>query len=72
MACYKIMAVRLGKRTEGTKKIASIWQEGRRTMELQSVEQDSLTGQSLTTCFVLIAAWAGEKNLALQQLAIAG
>ena len=43
-------------------------QEGRRAMELLPAEKDSFTAQSLMAYFALIAAWAGEKNLALQQL----
>src|SRR5262249_21460207 len=46
-------------------------QEGRRAMELTPVEQDSVTGQNVMAYFALIAAWAGEKDLALQQLATA-
>jgi hypothetical protein len=46
-------------------------QEGRRAIELQPVEKDSLTAQSLMANFALIAAWVGEKDLALQQLATA-
>jgi len=46
-------------------------QEGRRAMELQPMEKDSLSAQSLMAYFALIAAWAGEKDLALQQLATA-
>jgi len=53
----------------GNKKTAL--QEGRRAMELLPVEKDSFTAQSLMAYFALIAAWAGEKDLALQQLAIA-
>src|SRR5437867_190240 len=46
-------------------------QEGRRAMELLPVEKDSITGQSVRAYFAVIAAWAGEKDLALQQLAAA-
>src|SRR5262245_24400314 len=46
-------------------------QEGRRAMELLPVEKDSITGQGAMAFFAVIAAWAGEKDLALQQLAIA-
>jgi len=46
-------------------------QEGRRAMELEPVEKDSFTAQSLMAYFALIAAWVGEKDLALQQLAAA-
>jgi len=43
-------------------------QEGRRAMELLPVEKDSIDGQSVRAYFAVIAAWAGEKDLALQQL----
>jgi len=46
-------------------------QEGRRAMELLPVEKDSIDGQALMAYFAVIAAWAGEKDLALQQLATA-
>src|SRR4030095_1790949 len=46
-------------------------QEGRRAMELLPVEKDSISGQSVRAFFAVIAAWAGEKDLALQQLATA-
>ena len=45
-------------------------QEGRRSIELTPVEQDSVTGQNVMAYFAVIATWAGEKDLALQQLAI--
>src|SRR5262245_13122232 len=35
-------------------------QEGRRAMELEPVEKDSFTAQSLMAYFALIAAWVGE------------
>src|SRR5262249_11916180 len=46
-------------------------QEGRRAMELLPVQKDSYGGEALMAYFALIAAWAGEKDLALQQLATA-
>jgi hypothetical protein len=46
-------------------------QEGRRAMELLPVEKDSIDGQSVRAYFAVIAAWVGEKDLALQQLAAA-
>ena len=46
-------------------------QEGRRAMELLPVEKDSIDGQSVRAYFAIIAAWVGEKDLALQQLATA-
>jgi serine/threonine protein kinase/tetratricopeptide (TPR) repeat protein len=44
-------------------------QEGRRAMELLPVQKDFPGGQALMAYFALIAAWAGEKDLALEQLA---
>jgi hypothetical protein len=35
------------------------------------VEEDSVDGQAVMAYFAVIAAWAGEKDLALQQLAMA-
>ncbi len=46
-------------------------QEGRRAMELLPVEKDAVDGQAVMAYFAIIAAWAGEKDLALQQLAAA-
>ena len=46
-------------------------QEGRRAMELLPVEKDPYDAQLLMAYFALIAAWAGEKDLALQQLRVA-
>src|SRR6266496_1283363 len=46
-------------------------QEGRRAMELLPVEKDAVDGQAVMAYFAIIAAWAGEKDLALQQLATA-
>jgi TolB-like protein/Tfp pilus assembly protein PilF len=46
-------------------------QEGRRAMELLPVEKDALDGQAVMAYFAVIAAWVGEKDLALQQLAAA-
>ena len=43
-------------------------QEGRRAMELMPVEKDATNGQRMITYFALIAAWVGEKDLALEQL----
>ena len=41
-------------------------------MELMPVEKDSINGQRMQIYFAVIAAWVGEKDLALQQLALAG
>ena len=48
---------------------AAALQEGRRAMERLPVAKDSIDGQALMAYFAVIAAWAGEKDLALQQLA---
>ena len=42
--------------------------EGRRAMELLPVEKDSVTGDLLLGNFAMIAAWVGEKDLAIEQL----
>ncbi len=54
----------------GKKEVAST--EGKRAMELMPVEKDSINGQRMQIYFAIIAAWVGEKDLALQQLALAG
>jgi TolB-like protein/class 3 adenylate cyclase/Tfp pilus assembly protein PilF len=46
-------------------------QEGRRAIELLPVEKDSMNGGVMIAYFAVIAAWTGEKDLALQQLEIA-
>jgi serine/threonine-protein kinase len=43
--------------------------EGRRAIELLPVEKDSLNGSQMLVYFAMIAAWAGEKEVALQYLA---
>jgi TolB-like protein/Flp pilus assembly protein TadD len=43
-------------------------QEGRLAMELLPREKDAINSDVLFAYFALIAAWAGEKDLALQQL----
>ncbi len=43
--------------------------EGRRAIELTPVEKDSIGGSMMPVYFALIAAWAGEKEIALQLLA---
>jgi adenylate cyclase len=54
----------------GKKEVAL--EEGKRAMELMPVEKDSINGQRMQIYFAVIAAWVGEKDLALQQLALAG
>jgi tetratricopeptide (TPR) repeat protein len=43
-------------------------QEGRRAMELLPRERDAIDGEKLIAYFAVIAAWAGEKDLAIEQL----
>jgi serine/threonine protein kinase/tetratricopeptide (TPR) repeat protein len=45
--------------------------EGRRAVELLSVEKDAINGPLMIEYLAMIAAWVGEKNLACEQLAIA-
>ena len=42
--------------------------EGRRAIALTPMEKDVITGSRVLQCFAITAAWAGEKELALQQL----
>jgi hypothetical protein len=42
--------------------------EGRRAIELLPVEKDSMNGSQMLVYFAMIAAWAGEKETALQYL----
>jgi serine/threonine protein kinase/Tfp pilus assembly protein PilF len=44
--------------------------EGRRAIELLPVEKDFIDGNHMVQYFAITAAWAGEKELALQQLEI--
>src|SRR5205814_9911653 len=43
-------------------------QEGRRATDLVPVAKDALNGTSMIQYFAVIAAWVGEKGLALEQL----
>jgi TolB-like protein/class 3 adenylate cyclase/Tfp pilus assembly protein PilF len=43
--------------------------EGRRAVELLPVEKDSINGAHLIEYFAMTAAWAGEKDIACEQLA---
>jgi serine/threonine protein kinase/tetratricopeptide (TPR) repeat protein len=45
--------------------------EGRRAVELLPVEKDAINGPRMVAQLAIIAAWAGEKDLACEQLAIA-
>jgi serine/threonine protein kinase/tetratricopeptide (TPR) repeat protein len=45
--------------------------EGRRAVELLSVEKDGINGPRMIMYFAIIAAWVGDKDLACEQLAIA-
>ena len=52
----------------GNKKEAT--QEGRRAVELLPVSKDSINGALLVQYLAVIYAWIGQKDLALEQLAI--
>lgn len=54
----------LGRREEALR-------EGRRAVELLPVEKDAINGTRMISYLAMIAAWAGEKDLACEQLAIA-
>ena len=43
-------------------------EEGRRAIELMPVEKDATNGSRVLQYFAITAAWAGDKELALQQL----
>jgi serine/threonine-protein kinase len=43
-------------------------QEGRRAVELVPIEEDAINGEAMNQYFAMIAAWAGEKNLACERL----
>src|SRR5207245_9469827 len=43
-------------------------EEGRRAIALTPLEKDVTNGSSVLQYFAITAAWAGEKELALQQL----
>ena len=45
--------------------------EGRRAVELSRPEKDAIRGPAMIKYLAMIAEWAGDKNLACQQLAIA-
>jgi TolB-like protein/class 3 adenylate cyclase/Tfp pilus assembly protein PilF len=45
--------------------------EGRRAVELLPVQQDAINGPLMIEYLAMIAAWAGDKDLACEQLAIA-
>ena len=44
---------------------------GRRAVELLPVEKDAINGPLMIKYLAMIAAWAGDKDLACEQLAIA-
>ena len=45
--------------------------EGQRAVELLPAEKDAINGPRMIAQLAMIAAWAGDKDLALEQLAIA-
>jgi hypothetical protein len=45
-------------------------EEGKRAIDLLPLEKDSINAQRMIAYFAIIAAWAGEKDLALKQLSL--
>jgi hypothetical protein len=45
--------------------------EGRRAVELLPVQRDPINGIAMVKYLAMIAAWAGDKDLACEQLAVA-
>jgi TolB-like protein/class 3 adenylate cyclase/Tfp pilus assembly protein PilF len=45
--------------------------EGRRAVELLPAEKDAINGVAMTKYLAMIAAWAGDRDLACEQLAVA-
>jgi hypothetical protein len=45
--------------------------DGKRAVELLSVEKDAINGPRMIAYLAMIAAWAGDKDLACEQLATA-
>lgn len=43
-------------------------EEGRRAVELVPIEEDAINGEAMNQYFAMIAAWAGEKDLAYERL----
>ena len=43
-------------------------EEGRRAIELLPVSKDAINGPTVSAYFAMIAAWTGEKDLAIEQL----
>jgi serine/threonine-protein kinase len=43
-------------------------EEGRRAVELVPIEEDAINGEAMNQYFAMIAAWAGEKDVAYEQL----
>jgi TolB-like protein/Flp pilus assembly protein TadD/predicted Ser/Thr protein kinase len=46
-------------------------QEGRHAVELVPIEEDAINGEAMNQYFAMIAAWAGEKELACEKLSAA-
>jgi TolB-like protein/Tfp pilus assembly protein PilF len=49
---------------------AAALEEGKRAIDLLPLEKDSINAQRMIAYFAIIAAWAGEKDLALKQLSL--
>jgi TolB-like protein/class 3 adenylate cyclase/Tfp pilus assembly protein PilF len=58
----------LGLIDAGLGNIQAALEEGRRATELLPVSKDALSGPIVSAYFAMIAAWTGEKDLAIEQL----
>ena len=63
LSCLGVIDAYLGRKEEAMS-------EGRRAMELLAVAKSSMTESLVKTHFAIICAWAGERELALEQLEI--
>lgn len=61
LAVLGIIDASLGRKEEALR-------EGRRAIELMPLAKDSINGAHMIECLAIIAAWAGEKDLACEQL----
>jgi serine/threonine protein kinase/Tfp pilus assembly protein PilF len=68
---YSLALCALGLIDAGLGRKQDALREGRRAVELCPVEKDALNGSGVIKYLAMIAAWAGDKDLACQQLATA-
>ena len=63
--------MRLGLIDAGLGRKEEALREGRRAVELCPIEKDAVLGIAMVKYLAMIAAWAGDKDFACEQLAIA-